>query len=188
MKNQFTYIYCLLLGGFFIVSCENSDETIKALNKKIVMVDEVSKVESYLSQGGKTKAKLTAPFMRRIMADTILTEFPKTLHVDFYNDYNIVESWIDCKYGKYLENVNKVYLRDSVRVISINGDTLDCKDLWWDQNKEIFYTEQPAIYKSPTMPYYVGENGLEASQDLKRISFKQSNGRIITGGSEIPGR
>jgi len=180
LKNFLLYFLIIIFYGAIFTSCENSDEAIKALNKKVNMVDEVVKVESYLSQGGKTRAKLTAPFMTRTMGDTTITEFPKNLHVDFYNEMNEVTSWLDCKYGKYLENVNKIYLKDSVRVISKKGDTLLCKNLWWDQNKELFYTDLEAIYQSPSMPYYKGENGMEATQDLNRITFKKSSGRIIT--------
>ena len=149
------------------------------------MIDEAIKVESYMSQGGKVKAKLTAPLMLRVMADTSYTEFPKTLHVDFYNEYKIVDTRLDSKYGKYLENVNKVYLRDSVKVVSARGDTIYCEDLWWDQNKELFFTDRFAKYRSPTQKLD-GKFGLEATQDLKKISFKNVNGKIQTGEGEIP--
>lgn len=173
----------ILFFGIVFAACENTQEEINALSRRSIQIDSVLNVVSYFSQGGVTKAKLTAPLMRRVMEDTTFTEFPNSLHVDFYNAAQTVESWLDCKYGKYLENVNKVYLRDSIRVISINGDTLVCKDMWWDQNEEKFYTDKEAIYRSPTMPIYQGLNGMEATQDLKTISFKNSKGELMTNGS-----
>ncbi|MCH5716538.1 hypothetical protein [Niabella hibiscisoli] len=81
------------LGWF---SCENSESEIKALSDKNIQKDESIKVESFLSQGGVVKARLTAPVMLRVMAqrmvDTPYVEFPKKLHVDFYNEQKIVES------------------------------------------------------------------------------------------------
>ncbi|MCH5690975.1 hypothetical protein LWM68_46150 [Niabella sp. W65] len=72
------------LGWF---SCENSESDIKALSDKNIQKDEATKVESFLSQGGAVKARLTAPVMLRVMAqarvDTPYVEFPKKLHVDF---------------------------------------------------------------------------------------------------------
>ncbi len=45
-----------------------------------------------------------------------MQNFPGTLHVDFYNDSMQVESQLDAHYGKYLQNQDKVFLRDSVVV------------------------------------------------------------------------
>ena len=151
------------------------------------MVDQATKVESYLSQGGKTKAKLTAPLMLRVTADTSYTEFPKSLHVDFYNDAKVIDTRLDAKYGKYFETLNKVYLRDSIKVVSGRGDTLYCEDLWWDQNKEMFYTDKPARQRSPGQKID-GKNGLEATQDLKKVTFKNVRGTVPTKEGDIPGQ
>src|SRR5262245_48320535 len=112
------YIAALLTSCFF-VSCENDEKQIKELTENVIEVEEAKNVESYMSQDGKVKAKLTAPLMFRVMKDTQYVEFPNTLHVDFYNDSTKIESWLDSKYGKYFETLNKVYLRDSVIVINV---------------------------------------------------------------------
>lgn len=171
----------LLLGA-----CENTDEEINSLNKKASQTDKATKITGYLSQEGKVKAKLTAPEMLRVQADTLYTEFPKTLHVDFYNDSAKIETWLDAKYGKHIESYNKIYLRDSVRVISAKGDTLYCEDLWWDQNKELFYTDLPAIYASANGNRIRGQDGLEATQDLKTRTFKNNSGILMDNGAGSP--
>jgi hypothetical protein len=71
------------------------------------------------------KAKLTAPLMYRYQRDTVFTEFPNTLHVDFYDDSVRIESWLTANYGIYYDNLNKVFLRDSVTVINNEGDTYE---------------------------------------------------------------
>ena len=139
------------------------------------MQEEAINIESYISQEGKMKARLTAPLMLRVMADapadTQYVEFPSSLHVDFYDDSTRIETFLDSKYGKYFEKLNKVYLRDSVVVITLKGDTLRCHDLWWDQNKEMFYTDSVATYRSPGNDI-TGGKGMEATQDLKMVKFK----------------
>lgn len=185
----------LLIGiaaAFVLVSCENSESDIKALSSKTIQKDEATRVESYLSQGGLVKAKLTSPVMLRVMTqfrvDTPYVEFPKTLHVDFFNEQKIIESRLDSKYGKYFESLNKVYLRDSVKVISIKGDTLTCDDLWWDQNKQLFYTDRPALLRSPAQ-FINARYGLEATQDFKKITFKTvEDSRILTEEGAMPGQ
>ncbi|MEO7393299.1 MAG: hypothetical protein ABIU11_00075, partial [Chitinophagaceae bacterium] len=123
---------------FFLSSCENDQKKIDDLTKRVVMKEEAIHIESFLSQSGKMKAKLKAPLMLRVAEDTVYVEFPKTMHVDFYDDSTKVETWLDSKYGKYYQNLGKVYLRDSVVVITTKGDTLRSPDLWWDQNTKLF--------------------------------------------------
>jgi LPS export ABC transporter protein LptC len=170
------FIAAALTGCFFLFGCENSDESVKAWTGNKAMVEEARKVESYLSQDGKMKAKLTAPIMLRAV-DSQYVEFPQTLHCDFFNDSTRVETWLDCKYGKYFESLNKVYLRDSVVVINIKGDTLKAPDLWWDQALKIFYTEKFATYHGINKNIYGGK-GLTATQDLGSIIFNEPTGTI----------
>ena len=184
--------FLLVITIIALYSCENSEQEINAFGKKSIQKDQATKVESYLSQGGKVKAKLTAPIMLRVMSqynvDTPYVEFPKTLHVDFFNDQKIIESKLDAKYGKYFESLNKVYLRDSVKVVSTDGKILNCEDLWWDQEKELFYTDRPATLQSPTAYPIYGKDGLKATQDFKSITFNQvQQSQIITEGDAIPG-
>jgi len=140
------------------------------------MVDEATNVESYMSQNGKMKAKLTAPLMLRAMkTDTPYVEFPLSLHCDFYNDSAKRETWLDSRYGKYFETLNKVYLRDSVIVINVKGDTLRAPDLWWDQNTKLFYTDKFATYHGINKNIYGGK-GMVATQDLGSIIFNDVSG------------
>ena len=122
--------------------------------------------------------------MLRVLADTLYVEFPNSLHVDFYNDSAVIESRLDSKYGKYYENLNKVYLRDSVVVINIGGDTLKCRDLWWDQNTQLFYSDKYAEYHAKGKNIYGGK-GLEATQDMSSVTFKEPTGIVGISGEGI---
>lgn len=156
----------LILVPFLFSSCENDPGDIELWTKKTDLVEEAKTIESYLSQAGKMKAKLTAPLMYRYQRDTVYTEFPNTLHVDFYDDSVKVESWLTAKYGIYYDNLNKVFLRDSVTVINLEGDTLRCPELWWDQNQQKFYTDKPSRLDGKDKHIYC-RDGIEAPQDLK---------------------
>ena|ERR1043166_719619 len=163
-------------GCFFISACENDPKMIEDWSKKKEMVEVGKNIEAYLSQENKVKAKLTAPLMLR-HTDTLYTEFPNGLHVDFYDDSTKIESWVDSKHGKYFENIDKVYLWDSVVVINVKGDTLKSQDLWWDKNKQLFYTDKYAEYLRTDKQIFPGK-GLEATQDFKRITFKEPTGIV----------
>lgn len=173
----------LLIGCCFVWGCENDKKKIDEWTKKVVMKEEANIVEAFMSQDGKMKARLTAPLMYRVAEDTVYTEFPNTMHVDFYDSLVKKETWLDCKYGKYYENLNKVYLKDSVVVITIKGDTLKCQDLWWDQNTKLFYTDNYAEYRTLDKKIYPGK-GLEATQDFSRVTFREVTGvlKVKEGG------
>ena len=157
--------------------CENSQKQIDAVTRNKVMIDVVKDIQSYLSQHGVVKAKLTAPLMLRYEKDSLYSEFPNKLHVDFFDSTAKRESWLDSKYGKYFESQNKVYLRDSVVAINTKGDTLKTHELWWDQQKEKFYTDKPYELNTKTKRIH-GERGLEASQDFNNITFNYPEGVV----------
>ena len=173
--KKFFYAAALITGCCFAVGCENDEKVINDLTKKVVLKEEAINIESFLSQDGKMKARLTAPLMYRVAADTLYTEFPNTLHVDFYDENTVIETRLDCKYGKYFENLNKVYLRDSVVVINVKGDTLKSPDLWWDQNTKLFYTDNYAEYRTKDKKIFPSK-GIEATQDFSRVTFRYPTG------------
>ena len=175
----------LLLVAFFLSSCENDEKVINDLTKKVIMQEEAINMESYFSQDGKMKARLKAPLMLRVQADTLYVEFPNTLHVDFYDSSTTIETRLDCLYGKYFEGLNKVYLRDSVVVITVKGDTLKSPDLWWDQNTKLFYTDKYAIYHGKGNNIRGGK-GMVATQDLNSITFNYPTGIIQRSENGFP--
>jgi LPS export ABC transporter protein LptC len=177
--RNYIKIFCLLANSLLLTAllcaCENDEKTVDEWTRKVVLKEEAINIESFLSQDGKMKARLTAPLMYRVAADTLYTEFPNSLHVDFYDENTVVETRLDCKYGKYFESLNKVYLRDSVVVINVNGDTLKSPDLWWDQNTKLFYTDKYAEVRTKVKIIFPSI-GIEASLDFSRVTFRYPTG------------
>lgn len=179
---------CFTILLFSLTACENSEEEIRELTEKKIGVDEAGTIETYFSQAGKMRARLTAPLMYRYQDTLPRVEFPNALHVDFYNDSLQVESVLDALYGRYIEGQKKMYLKDSVVVIQkFNQDTLRCEELWWDQNKEIFYTDKPVKITKKDGTVLPGK-GLEASQDFRNIKIiNPSQGILPVPESEFTG-
>jgi LPS export ABC transporter protein LptC len=184
----------LLTAALFGVSCgDKNKQTVRQARQ--VVPEEAINIESLLSEpstdsagklAAKVKGKLTAPYMLRYQkADSPYAEFPRTLHVDFYNDTLLIESQLDALYGKYLDNQNKVFLRDSVVVKNINkGDTLRCKYLWWDQHTERFSTDDSvSIYTRDKILFGIG---MEADQNFRWYTIRKLTGTVLTQGNNIP--
>ena len=176
-----------VLGCVLMMSaCENDQKEVDDLFRKQIAIEEGKNIESYMSQGGKVKAKLTAPYMLRYQADSPYIEFPRTVHVDFYDDSTTIESVLDARYSKYVEYDHKVLLRDSVIVKNIRtGDTLRTQELWWDQDKQEFYTNKPAhIYQRDKIIF--ANMGLRAAQDLKSYTTFDNSGPMLVPNSGVP--
>jgi LPS export ABC transporter protein LptC len=167
---------------FFMTACENDVDAVKALGAKAGGIDVGKDVAIYVSNNGKLGAKLTAPLMNRYLLDSSkMIEFPTSIHVDFFKDSNQIESQLSAKYAKYKETENIVYLKDEVVIFNTLGDTLWCKEMYWDQNTGKFYTEQDVIVKQHSPLSKIYGKGLEANQNLTdiRIFKPQSNSYAI---------
>jgi LPS export ABC transporter protein LptC len=160
----------------FAYSCENDVNQVEALTKKTQEIEVGKNIQGFFSEAANLKASLSSPVMYRVKADTNYTEFPNTLHVDFYNDLHVVESVVLANYGKYFDNLNKVYLKDSVIVYKITGDTLHCEDLWWDQNQNVFYTDRPVRIFTPTQK--LKGSGLWALANFTKYTIKDPVGLV----------
>ena len=183
--SSIQYLVSITLSILLLLSsCENNPEVVKNLSSKNLSVEEAKNVDINYTLGGKAKAKLLSPLMLRVQDTLPYVEFPKTLHVDFYDDSAKRESLLDALYGKYFESQSKVLLRDSIRFIGLkNGDTLYCQELFWDRNRPVyqFYTDKPVQIRTKTQVIY-GEDGFETNQDFSEKLVK----RVVNSIFRIP--
>jgi lipopolysaccharide export system protein LptC len=169
----------VLLGScLFVISCENDLSEVDSQFSRKTAIEEAFQVESYLSQNGVVKGKLTAPYMQRYLVDSPYVEFPRTLHVDFYNDSTRIESILDAHYAKFLEFQHKILLLDSVVIINkVKGDTLRTSELWWDQDKQEFTTDKPVWINTPDQRLY-NKSGMRAAQDFSWWDLFSTSGDV----------
>lgn len=186
-KNYFLTNIAVFFIVSFLCSCGNTDKEIKEMNSKGLGIEEIKNADINYTLGGKAKAKLLSPLMLRVNDNIPYVEFPKTLHVDFYNDTAGIDSRLDALYGKYFESQSKVFLKDSVRVINVLGDTLYCDELWWDRNRtgREFYTDKPVRIRKKMET--VNGTGMEAAQDFKNwVILNPSKSVIKIPASQFP--
>jgi hypothetical protein len=178
-----------ICAALVLISCENDENQVKGLTAKNLGVEEAVKVDINYTLAGNAKAKLLSPLMLRVQDTVPYVEFPKTLHVDFYNGVAVVESKLDAKYGKYMESQSKVLLRDSIRFIGLkDGDTLYCDELFWDRNRPMyqFYTDKPVQIRTKTQ-IINGEGGFETNQNFsEKVVKKVVNSTIRVPASQFP--
>lgn len=188
-NTSFLYFSICIICCLFFVACENDENVLRERTKKKLGVDEAQKIELLFSQSGKLRSRLTAPLMLRYQDTLPRVEFPNALHIDFFDSTLQVESIVDAQYGRYIEGQNKAYLRDSVVAIQLTKqDTVRCEELWWDQNKQIFYTDKPAKITKKDGTIIPATKGLKASQDFKKIElFETIQGTLIVSDTAFSG-
>lgn len=186
-SDKIKFLAALIMSCFFIFSCENSDDDIRHATSNRIGVEQAKGVSINYSISGKTKARITAPFMLRYQDTVPYIEFPKTIHADFYNDSLVIESRMDARYARYMETEDKVFLRDSVKVINLTGDTLYCNELYWDRSKtgKEFYTDKPVRIRTKT--HIIDGTGLDAPQDFKNWHILEPRGFVKVPASQFPG-
>lgn len=173
-----TFFFVAALSGcLFFLSCSNDIQQVNAFFEQKTGVDEAIDMESYMSQGGKMKARLRSPLMLRYQDTLPRMEFPKTLHVDFFDSSLQVQSQVDARFARYLEALNRILLKDSVRVFNLQGDTLFCQELWWEQNAMEFHTDKPVRIHRPGM--IINGVGLKAPQDFKTFTIFQITNSVL---------
>lgn len=184
-KTYRTLRVLVCVTGIVLTACTNNMKDIPDYGKRQVSIEEGKQIESYYSMGAKVKAKLTAPYMLRHIQDSTYIEFPKSLHVDFYNDSMKVESKLDAMYGKYREYEHKVFLKDSVISINIlKGDTLHCDELWWDQSTQKFYTDKKVRINTKDKVIY--GTGLEAASNFSWYVILHPTGALLAPDNGLP--
>lgn len=186
IHHKFLFRLTLLLFCGFFSACENSLQDLNQFTEKTIGVEEAKQVDIIYSLGEKTKARLTAPYMLRHEEVNPYVEFTKSLHTDFFDDSLHIESKLDAHYGRYMEAESKVYLRDSVVVFNVKGDTLYCNELYWDRSKvgKEFYTDKPVRIRTPTE--IIDGDGLDAPQDFKSWHVINARGTVRVSSKEFP--
>ncbi|MCU0405003.1 MAG: LPS export ABC transporter periplasmic protein LptC [Chitinophagaceae bacterium] len=169
-------VVVILAGGFIFSACENDPSEVESYRKSTKEIEEGKDIKATFSQSGKLKAILESPLMYRIKGDTIKTEFPESVFVTFYDTSGQKESIVRADYAEYLEVFRKVYMRDSVVVYTIKGDTLFAQDMWWDQDQELFYSTNPVRIHTPSQK--LRGTGVRAKSDFSKYTIENPVGDV----------
>ena len=176
----------LLLACFFLITCENSPQDIIALTSHRMGVEEAKNVTINYTLAGNIKSRLSAPYMLRYQDSIPYIEFPKTVHGDFYDEKMTLQTKLDAHYGRYVESQSLVFMKDSVRLFNMLGDTLYCNELYWDRRKpgQEFFTNKPVRIRTKT--YIEDADGMDAPQDFRSWHLINAHGIVKIPASQFP--
>ena len=180
-KKSFQNIIIPVFTGIimFFSSCHNSDiEKINAITSELnVPTMSVTNTEIIYSKNALMKSKVISPKINRYLnLEEPYTEFPKGLHVEFYDSTETLSSYIKAKYCIYDETEELWTAQNNVVAVSVEGDTLNTEFLIWNQKTKKIYSDQ--YVRMTNKDGVIHGKGFEANEDLTNWEIKQTSGTI----------
>jgi LPS export ABC transporter protein LptC len=137
---------------------EKGFETVYADSGKIQLILKASLVEKYTNN--------QSPYY----------EFPSGINVIFYDGHPDPVGTVTAKYAKYTENDFLWELRDSVVVINQDNDKLETELLYWDQQKNLIYSDR--FVKITNEDEIVMGTGFESDPKLNKRKIRKVSATI----------
>lgn len=178
MKDLAKLLKLLVIPGVFcLAGCENDIERINTLtNTNSFPEVSAKKVEVLYSDSGKIKMQLNADeILQYSKAERPYTEFPKGIHVIFFNDSLSMESEIIANYAKYFQEERLWEARGNVIANNtLTGEKLNSEELFWDEVSGRIYSNSYSRIENKNGTFY-GEKGFETNQKFSPLRLKSSN-------------
>lgn len=138
-------VLSIILGSLIVLtSCENDMKEIEKISakKSTLQVDTSRVVEVIFSDSAVVKGKLITPLLLEYKTASPYFEMPSGLTVIFYDENQEESSRIVADHGIRRAQEQLVELRRNVVVTTQKGDTFKSEELFWDERKKLFYSNQ----------------------------------------------
>jgi LPS export ABC transporter protein LptC len=170
-------IVILSILSVFLSACENKAEKIPKSDLLSLPSLSVSEFETIYCDSGKTELKLRSPLMEQFEnAGQPYYEFRYGIHVDVYDGKKSPTGSVTSKYAKYTKADNVWELKDSVVVINENSDKLETEVLFWDQTRDLIYSDRFVRFTNENQ--IVMGTGFESDPHLRKRKIKKVSATI----------
>lgn len=135
-------ILLLLLLSVFVISCQKKIPPLPKSDLLTLPSMTDKDFQTTLYDSGRVQLKLFSPLLEQFeKAIPPMSEFKKGIKVILYNGKDTAQATVTSKYAKCTDN-NLWELRDSVMIINDKGEKLETELLFWNQEKDIIYTDR----------------------------------------------
>jgi LPS export ABC transporter protein LptC len=180
LSIKFRTLLMIILTGLFIafsISCKKKIDVIPKSDFLSYPSMTAKNFETELLDSGKTTLIMRAPLAEQYDNEKEpFTEFRFGLNIDFYNGKEYISGSVSSKYAKYLKNTNLWELKDSVIVINEKKDMLETELLFWDQAKDLIYTDR--FVRITNVDKIVMGTGFESDSKLTRQRIRKVSATI----------
>ncbi len=168
-----------------LFACENKMKTIRELTALDTIPAEIAKgVRIIFSDSGRIQLILTSPILYQIGGAYPYTEFPQGLHIETYNNQNVLVSELDAEYGKRYVNEKRMEVEKNVVVVNHeSGKTLYTESLFWNEftrkiHNNVFVT---IVEKGKT----IHGDSIRADQNFGHVEIFNVRGTIEVKDEEV---
>jgi len=170
-------LYYFLLFIPFLFSCEKNIETIRISDIESLPSQTVRDLVTVYSDSGLTQLVMSTPLVE-IYSDRKppYSEFPKGLKVLFHDGNPEPIATISSKYARFYEDKKIWELKDSVIAVNEKNEILETELLYWDQEKDLVYTER--FVKITSEDQIVMGTGFEANSRLTKWKIRNVSATI----------
>ena len=136
-------IFILAVSIFISTGCEKKIGTIKKSDIESLPFQTATDVSTEYTDSGKVQLVLQSPIVEKYTnTRSPYSEFKKGLRVLFYDGHEEPVATLESGYAKYLDDKRIWELKDSVTAINEKNEILETELLYWDQGKELVYTDR----------------------------------------------
>jgi LPS export ABC transporter protein LptC len=160
-----------------VLSCENKIDRIPKSDLLSLPSVTVRNFKTFFTDSGKLQLVMSSPLMEKyINTDAPYSEFRSGIKVFFHDGKKEPVASVSAKYGKFHEKDNLWELKDSVVVVNETNDKLETELLFWDQMKDLIYTDR---FVKITNENLISQGfGFESDSHLKNRKIKKVSATI----------
>lgn len=183
MKLRTVTVSALILISLLPLSCKKSSNRIPVSDISNMPSLTVKNDTTVYFDSGRVALKMTFPIMEQYdNSGSPYNEFNMGLYVDIFNSNSEPSGSITSKYARYTRNQNLWELRDSVVVINENYDKLETESLFWDQTKDLIYSDR--FVKFTNKDQVIMGTGFESDSHLRQRKIKKVSATIFLNEEE----
>jgi LPS export ABC transporter protein LptC len=167
----------ILCSAVLLSSCDTKVETIK--KSEILSLPSMTNrdITTVYADSGKVQLIMRAPLIETFSnEESPYSEFREGIHVVFFEGKKDSVGYATAKYAKYLDKKKLWELRDSVVVLNGSNDRLETEQLFWDQDKDLIYTDR--FVKIINEDQTLMGTGFESDIKLNKRKIKSPSGPI----------
>lgn len=169
-------MFVVVIMSMVFISCENDLEVVQAFVDPGKVPDATSEnSEIMYYDSSMLKVRIESPVILRFTQLKYM-EFPKGIHVQFYDSLKNVKAEVKSKYAVYKDKEDLWEARKDVVVISKDGKQLNTEQLFWDHTKKIIYSEK--FCRISTATANLTGNKFTASEDFSTYELSSVQGPL----------
>ena len=162
------------------VSCVSDMQRVKTITSiRGLPSQSATNIEIIHTDSAKITMIVIAPKLNKYdNVDEPYTEFPEGLHVKFYNEFEETDANLTANYAIRDDESNIWEARYDVVAIGKEGQILNTELLFWDEEKEIIYTDEfVKITEDESIMY---GTGFESDQNFDNWRILNPTGTVYT--------